>query len=93
MMILDKNKKKKQKKQAIKGIRDKVEIATKFGNVISADGQWGVRADPEWVRESCEGSLKRLQIDFIDLYYLHRLDPTVPIEISVRIQARKLPSS
>ncbi|CAK9206997.1 unnamed protein product [Sphagnum troendelagicum] len=69
--------------KAIKGIRDKVEIATKFGNVISADGQWGVRADPEWVRESCEGSLKRLQIDFIDLYYLHRLDPTVPIEISV----------
>jgi diketogulonate reductase-like aldo/keto reductase len=94
MMILDKtNKIFFKKKQAIKGIRDKVEIATKFGNVISADGQWGVRADPEWVRESCEGSLKRLQIDCIDLYYLHRLDPTVPIEISVRIQARKLPSS
>jgi aryl-alcohol dehydrogenase-like predicted oxidoreductase len=70
--------------KAVKGIpREKVQIATKFANVISADGQWGVRGDPEWVRESCEGSLKRLGVDYIDLYYQHRLDPKVPIEITV----------
>jgi aryl-alcohol dehydrogenase-like predicted oxidoreductase len=79
-------------KQAIKGIpREKVQIATKFGNVISADGQWGVRGDPEWVRESCEGSLKRLGVDYVDLYYQHRLDPKVPIEITVR--SMQLPAS
>ncbi len=79
-------------KQAVKGIpREKVQIATKFGNVISADGQWGVRGDPEWVRESCEGSLKRLGVDYIDLYYQHRLDPKVPIEITVR--SMQLPAS
>ncbi|CAM6068512.1 unnamed protein product [Sphagnum tenellum] len=51
--------------------------------MISADGQFCRRGDPEWVRESCEGSLKRLGVDYIDLYYQHRLDPTVPIEITV----------
>lgn len=71
-------------KQAVKGIpREKIQIGTKFGNVISADGEFGVRGDPEWVRESCEGSLKRLGVDYIDIYYQHRLDPKVPIEITV----------
>ncbi len=58
-------------------------MATKFGYVVSADGQLGVRGDPEWVREACEGSLKRLGVGYIDLYYQHRLDITVPIEITV----------
>jgi hypothetical protein len=71
--------------QAIKGIpQEEVQLATKFGSVISADGQFCRRGDPEWVRESCEGSLKRLGVDYIDLYYQHCLDPTVPIEITVR---------
>jgi aryl-alcohol dehydrogenase-like predicted oxidoreductase len=70
--------------QAIKGIpREKVQVATKFGYVVSEDGQLGLRGDPEWVREACEGSLKRLGVDYIDLYYQHRLDSTVPIEITV----------
>ncbi len=70
--------------QAIKGIpQEEVQLATKFGSVISADGQFCRRGDPEWVRESCEGSLKRLGVDYIDLYYQHCLDPTVPIEITV----------
>ncbi len=51
--------------------------------MVSADGQLGVRGDPKWVREACEGRLKRLGVVYIDLYYQHRLDPTVPIEITV----------
>lgn len=67
------------------GIREKVEIATKFG-VSSAslvDGKREIRGDPEYVRSACEGSLKRLDIDCIDLYYPHRIDTRVPIEITM----------
>ncbi|XP_038720251.1 probable aldo-keto reductase 2 [Tripterygium wilfordii] len=61
------------------GMRKKVEIATKFG----LDGKMSVRGDPEYVRACCEGSLKRLDVDCIDLYYQHRIDTTVPVEVTM----------
>lgn len=76
--------------QALKQLpRDKVQLATKFGVVkLEGDryGQYGVRGSPEYVRESCEASLKRLEVDYIDLYHPHRIDVTVPIEDTVRIK-------
>jgi len=70
--------------QAIAGRRDDVVLATKFGIVRGPDPQVrGVNGRPEYVRASCEGSLKRLGVDHIDLYYQHRVDPTVPIEDTV----------
>jgi aryl-alcohol dehydrogenase-like predicted oxidoreductase len=64
--------------------RDEVVIATKFGNVRRPNGErLGVRGDPEYVREACEASLRRLGTDHIDLYYQHRVDPEVPIEETV----------
>ena len=71
--------------KAIKGIRDKVKIATKFGFRILPTGEGfermaGVDSRPEHIREAVEGSLKRLNIDTIDLLYQHRVDPTVPVE-------------
>src|ERR1700685_1430803 len=65
--------------KAIKGRRDGIVLATKFGNVA---GRGGKVADgrPEYVMSSCEASLKRLGVDVIDLYYQHRVDPTVPVE-------------
>jgi aryl-alcohol dehydrogenase-like predicted oxidoreductase len=73
--------------QAIKGIREKVQLATKFG-IVSEDkmNTLTLKGDPEWVRMACEGSLKRLDVDYIDLYYLHRVDRKVPIEITVSLQ-------
>jgi len=70
--------------QAITGRRGSVVLATKFGIVRGSDPQArGVNGRPEYVRASCEGSLKRLGVDHIDLYYQHRVDPTVPIEDTV----------
>jgi aryl-alcohol dehydrogenase-like predicted oxidoreductase len=67
--------------RAIKGHRDEVVLATKFGNERRADGSWvGVNGRPEYVRLCCDTSLQRLGVDHIDLYYQHRIDPTVPIE-------------
>ena len=71
--------------KAIKGIRDKVQIATKFGFRILPTGQGlermaGVDSRPEHLREAVEGSLKRLNIETIDLLYQHRVDPAVPVE-------------
>ncbi|KAG0620995.1 hypothetical protein M758_4G260500 [Ceratodon purpureus] len=66
--------------KAIKGIRDKVQLATKCGFDIGADGMLSVRGDPAHVRACCEASLKRLGVECIDLYYQHRVDPKVPIE-------------
>ncbi|KAF1001435.1 auxin-induced protein PCNT115-like [Apium graveolens] len=64
------------------GVRDRVELATKFG--ISWGGQIReIRGDPEYVRAACEASLKRLQLDCIDLYYQHRVDTRVPIEVTM----------
>jgi aryl-alcohol dehydrogenase-like predicted oxidoreductase len=67
--------------EALAPIRDQVVIATKFGFAFDADGkQTGVNSRPEQIRQAIEGSLKRLRIDVIDLYYQHRVDPDVPIE-------------
>src|SRR2546429_7572325 len=75
--------------RAIRGKRDKLVIATKFGIVRDpADPNVrGVNGRPEYVRKSCEGSLKRLGIDAIDLYYQHRVDPDTPIEETVGAMA------
>jgi aryl-alcohol dehydrogenase-like predicted oxidoreductase len=75
--------------QAVAGRRDDVFLATKFGNVRGPNGEFlGVRGDPEYVRSACEASLKRLNVDMIDLYYQHRVDTTVPIEDTVGEMAR-----
>jgi aryl-alcohol dehydrogenase-like predicted oxidoreductase len=70
---------------AIRGKRDKVVIATKFGNVRDAKTRafLGVNGKPEYVRQACEASLRRLGIDTIDLYYQHRVDRNTPIEETV----------
>ena len=74
--------------RAIKGKRDRVVLATKFGNVRGPDGSFkGVNGRPEYVRAACEGSLERLGVDYIDLYYQHRVDRTVPIEETVGAMA------
>ncbi|KAK9177582.1 hypothetical protein WN944_029605 [Citrus x changshan-huyou] len=64
------------------GYRERVELATKFG-IINEDGQFLYRGDPAYVRAACEASLKRLDVDYIDLYYQHRIDTKVPIEITI----------
>ncbi|PYX01164.1 MAG: aldo/keto reductase, partial [Acidobacteria bacterium] len=75
--------------RAIRGKRDKLVIATKFGIVRDAanPNARGVNGRPEYVRKSCEASLKRLGIDVIDLYYQHRVDPNTPIEETVGAMA------
>lgn len=73
---------------ALKGYRQPVVIATKFGNMRGPQGErLGINAKPEYVPLACEASLKRLGIDTIDLYYLHRVDPQVPIEDTVAAMA------
>ncbi len=74
--------------QAIKCIWEKVQLATKFG--LISDNIINERADPEWIRMPCEGSSKRLDVNFIDLYYLHHIDSKVPIEINVHFQPSPL---
>jgi aryl-alcohol dehydrogenase-like predicted oxidoreductase len=74
--------------RAIKDRRDQVVLATKFGNVRTEDGGWlGVSGKPEYVRQACDASLQRLGVDVIDLYYQHRVDPTVPIEDTIGAMA------
>ncbi|KAK4790328.1 hypothetical protein SAY86_017632 [Trapa natans] len=68
--------------KALKGIRDRVQLATKFG-ISFANEKREIRGDPAYVRAACESSLKRLDIDCIDLYYQHRVDTRVPIEITM----------
>jgi aryl-alcohol dehydrogenase-like predicted oxidoreductase len=65
------------------GRRDKVVLATKFGQTQQPGGMNGVNGRPEYVKQACEASLKRLGVDVIDLYYQHRVDPSVPIEETV----------
>jgi aryl-alcohol dehydrogenase-like predicted oxidoreductase len=74
--------------RAIKGRRDKVVLATKFGNIRLPDGSPGANGRPEYVAQCCEASLKRLGVEAIDLYYIHRVDPSVPIEDTVGALAR-----
>ena len=69
--------------RAIKGRRERVVLATKFGNTRTADGKPSANGRPDYVLSACEASLKRLGVDTIDLYYIHRVDPTVPIEDTV----------
>ena len=74
--------------RALKGRRDAAVICTKFGNIRGPEGQrGGVNGRPEYVAKACEASLKRLGIDVIDLYILHRIDPRVPIEETVGAMA------
>src|SRR3954449_8401037 len=74
--------------KALKGRRDGVVLATKFGNVRGPNGEFlGVRGDPQYVRDCCDASLKRLGVDVIDLYYQHRVDPKTPIEETVGAMA------
>src|SRR6202789_3378091 len=75
--------------KAIASHRDSVVLATKFGNVRGSGGEFlGVRGDAQYVRECCEASLKRLGVEYIDLYYQHRVDPRVPIEETVGAMAQ-----
>jgi len=76
--------------RAIKGKRDKVVLATKFGIVRDPNNPMvrAVSGKPDYVRKSCEGSLRRLGVDTIDLYYQHRVDPNTPIEETVGAMAQ-----
>ena len=76
--------------RAIKGKRDKVVLATKFGIVRDPNNPMvrAVNGKPDYVRKSCEGSLRRLGVDTIDLYYQHRVDPNTPIEETVGAMAQ-----
>lgn len=74
--------------EAIHGRRKVVVLATKFGFVGSESGELKVCGRPDYVRRACEASLRRLGTDYIDLYYLHRIDPEVPVEDTVGAMAR-----
>lgn len=74
--------------KAFAGRRDEVIIATKFANERNEQGAFlGVNNRPEYIRKACEDSLRRLKIDVIDLYYMHRRDPNVPVQDSVGTMA------
>lgn len=69
--------------RALKGHRNRAVITSKFGNIDLPDGKKGTDGRPEYVHASCDASLKRLGIDEIDVYYLHRVDPKVPVEDTI----------
>src|SRR3989442_162343 len=73
--------------RALAGRRDRVVVCTKFGNIDNPDGSKAYNGKPEYVRSACEASLKQLGLETIDLYYLHRIDPDVPIEETVGAMA------
>jgi aryl-alcohol dehydrogenase-like predicted oxidoreductase len=74
--------------RALKGRRDRVVLASKFGQVRAEGGANLVNGRPEYVRAACDASLKRLGVDVIDLYYQHRVDPAVPVEDTVGAMAQ-----
>jgi aryl-alcohol dehydrogenase-like predicted oxidoreductase len=74
--------------QALKSRRGQVIIASKFGNFDLPGGKKGYNGKPEYVREACDASLANLGLDHVDLYYLHRIDPEVPIEDTVGAMSR-----
>ena len=74
--------------RAIKGRRDRVVLASKFGNIRPPGATPSADGRPEHVVAACEASLRRLEVDAIDLYYIHRVDPTVPIEDTVGAMSR-----
>lgn len=74
---------------ALKKKRDKIILASKFGFVRTEDkNSRGINGSPEYVRSACEASLKRLNTDYLDLYYLHRIDPNIPIQETVGAMAQ-----
>ena len=73
---------------ALKGRRDEVVLATKFGQVERPGQPNGVNGTPDYVAQACDASLARLGVDVIDLYYQHRVDPAVPVEETVGAMAR-----
>jgi len=75
--------------KALQGRRNEIVLATKFGNMRGADGSFlGINGQPEYVRGACEASLRRLNVETIDLYYQHRVDANVPIEETVGAMSR-----
>src|SRR3954469_6146001 len=74
--------------KALAGRRSEALVATKFGNIDLPDGKKATNGRPEYVAECCHASLKRLGVDVIDVYYLHRVDPNVPIEDTVGAMAQ-----
>jgi aryl-alcohol dehydrogenase-like predicted oxidoreductase len=75
--------------EALKGRRDTAVLATKFGNVRDAGGRFlGINGRPEYVLQACDASLRRLNVNTIDLYYQHRVDRSVPIEETVGAMSR-----
>src|SRR5881409_3010123 len=74
--------------RAIRGRRDQVVLTTKFGQARTPEGRAIVNGRPEYVAQACDASLKRLGVEVIDLYYQHRVDPSVPIEDTVGEMAR-----
>src|SRR3954447_10158454 len=74
--------------RALKGRRDRVVLATKFGQTQRPGQSNGVNGRPEYVAEACEASLRRLGVEVIDLYYQHRVDPAVPVEDTVGAMAK-----
>jgi aryl-alcohol dehydrogenase-like predicted oxidoreductase len=79
--------------RAIAGCRDEVVLATKFGNVRGSNGErLGIRGDAEYVHQACNASLERLGVEYIDLYYQHRVDSSVPIEETVGAMAELVAS-
>ena len=74
--------------KALRNRREKVVLASKFGNVRAENGEYkGVNGRPEYVKSACDASLRRLGVDYIDLYYQHRVDPNTPIEDTVGAMA------
>lgn len=74
--------------QSLQGRRESITLATKFGIQRNKDGDWlGVSGHPDYVKSCCDASLKRLNTDYIDLYYQHRIDPDIPIEETVGAMA------
>ena len=74
--------------RAVQGFRDQVYLTSKFGNIDLPNGKKATNGRPEYVYECCDASLKRMGVDVIDLYYLHRVDPNVPIEETIGAMAR-----
>jgi aryl-alcohol dehydrogenase-like predicted oxidoreductase len=74
--------------RGLKGRRESYILATKFGNIRLPDGRPGAKGNPEYVTKACDKSLRRLGTDYIDLYFIHRVDDTVPIEDTVGAMVR-----
>jgi aryl-alcohol dehydrogenase-like predicted oxidoreductase len=74
--------------RAVKDFRGEILLSSKFGNIDLPDGKKATNGRPEYVQESCEASLKRMGVDVIDVYYLHRIDPATPIEETIGAMAR-----